>query len=589
MKKKFLLFSILYFLIFNLNAENLINKQRLIPANSWLYEAISVLYMDLGQVSIIGSAPYSYEEFYFYFSKIDYSKLCENSKVVYEKIKNFFEKKEFEFNFEPLKIGFNLNLYSQLNYKSNDEVDWTFSNPYDGNRYYDYEEKIYKTANYGDESFVASSQFFKPFALLPVYFNFAEIIMIYTEPTFTKSYWGMNDDKNFTNIPYNLNDFDFYWPKTAYISTGKLWNNNFGINFHTGRSGHQIGRSSLGSVIYNNTFETEAYSKLDLYTENFRAEINVVQVNPKRYMYLHNYEIKLFNKIRFSVLEGTFVNDDFELRYLNPFMIMHSYGAKDQNKSEFMEKYYGATAVCQYFGASLDIVPFRNFKIYALYAQNETQQSHELKGAYGRSMPDAKGVQVGIQYDLPYKTNGLWSFNIEGLYTSPYLYVKPGKEWSLISYRSNMLSKKGVPIYTWMGSPFGPDTMALEAKITYKNFEKFEIDFSYLFVAHGEKNTSMLNATVETEEGTIWAFYPAVLRKLGLLTDEESAKIARDMSLSGIIQYTNQFKIHGNYVINNNFKLDSEIIYMLILNNNNIKSNFLNNFQISFGVEYNLF
>ena len=80
-----------------------------------------------------------------------------------------------------------------------------------------------------------------------------------------------------------------------------------------------------------------------------------------------------------------------------------------------------------------------------------------------------------------------------------------------------------------------------------------------------------------------------MLRKLGLLTDEESAKIARDMSLSGIIQYTNQFKIHGNYVINNNFKLDSEIIYMLILNNNNIKSNFLNNFQISFGVEYNLF
>ena len=63
MKKKFLLFSILFFLIFNLHAENLINEQRLIPANSWLYEAISVLYMDLGQVSIIGSAPYSYEEF----------------------------------------------------------------------------------------------------------------------------------------------------------------------------------------------------------------------------------------------------------------------------------------------------------------------------------------------------------------------------------------------------------------------------------------------------------------------------------------------------------------------------------------------
>lgn len=589
MKKNFLFSLFFLLLLFNSNAENLINKQRLISANSWLYQALNVLFLDTGDVSIVDVAPYSYEEFYFYFSKIDYSTLSENSKILYKKVENFLTKKDFEFDFSPLKIGLNLNLYPQINYKSNKDVDWTFSNPYDGNRYFDYKDKVYKQSISGDESFAASSQYFKPFAMAPLYFNFAEKAYIHTELTFTKSYWGMNNDKNFTTIPYNLKDFDFYWPRTAYFSTGNVWNDNFGFNFQLGRSGYQFGRTSLGSVIYNNTFNTEFYSKVDLFTKDFRAELNVIQVNTKRYMYLHAYEIKLFDKIRFGITEGTFVNDEFELRYLNPFMIMHSYGAKDENKTELIEKYYVEYPVCQYIGLTLDIVPFRNCRIYALYSQNEMQASHELNSAYGRSLPNSLGCQLGVEYNLPYKTKGLWTFNVEGIYTSPYLYVKQALGDSLVSYRSNMLYNKGVPIYSWIGSPFGPDTLAMEAKVSYKNFEKFEIDFSYLIVAHGQNNSSMFSATVENEDGTFWAYYPSVLRKLGLISDKESEKIARDMSLSGTIQYTNQFKIHGNYIINEHLKLDSEIIYMLILNNNNIKSGFTNNFQLSFGVEYNLF
>ena len=67
MKKNFLFSLFFLLLLFNSNAENLINKQRLISANSWLYQALNVLFLDTGDVSIVDVAPYSYEEFYFYF------------------------------------------------------------------------------------------------------------------------------------------------------------------------------------------------------------------------------------------------------------------------------------------------------------------------------------------------------------------------------------------------------------------------------------------------------------------------------------------------------------------------------------------
>ena len=99
MKKNFLFSLFFLLLLFNSNAENLINKQRLISANSWLYQALNVLFLDTGDVSIVDVAPYSYEEFYFYFSKIDYSTLSENSKILYKKVENFLTKKDFEFDF----------------------------------------------------------------------------------------------------------------------------------------------------------------------------------------------------------------------------------------------------------------------------------------------------------------------------------------------------------------------------------------------------------------------------------------------------------------------------------------------------------
>lgn len=588
--KKNIIFMYIFCTFIALSYSNSIkNKQKLLFSESWLYDAIYILSTENKESILADIYPMSYEEYYFYFSKIDYSRLSENSKKLYKEVESYLSKEEVELDFSPLKIGINLRANLNFNYKSNDSLTWSYNNPYSGRKYFDYNDNEYKEAQFGDISFLKNTNYYKPFLELPIYLNFSDLIYIQTEPMLGKSYWGMIDNKNFTNIAYQAKDFDFLWPRTAYLNTGYIFNDDFGINFQLGKDGFQFGRTSTGSIIYNNTFETDAYSKLNLYTQNFKFETNVVQVNKERYMYLHSFELNLFKRIRFGLIEGTFVNDDFELRFLNPLMIMHSFGAWEQYASEVEKKYYVESKVCQYIGFTFDIIPFKNCRIYALYAQNEIQPPNELKTPYGKSLPNSIAGQFGIEYYLPHKNNNWFIFNLEALYTSPYMYLKAGRDWSLISYRSNMLKNKATPIYSWIGSPFGPDTIALEAKISYKQFNKFEFDFSYLFVAHGENNFSIFNSIIETEDGIIYAYFPSALRILEELSDEESEKKARDMSLSGIIQYSNQFKFHASYNLNKNFKLDSEIIYMLILNHNNIKTNFINNIQFSIGLEYKLF
>ena len=588
MKKIILLLSLIFTLNNSIYPKNIKNGGKLIYAGSWLVDAMYILCSASNSVSLTELTPISYDEYYFYLTKIDYSKLDEEAKELYDKVLDYLNNEQPQLDLSVLKFGVNMIAYPQVNFKTNSDINWTYANPYSGNRYFDYNSNSFQTSQYTDESFAKTGDYLKPTFTFPIFINFADLLHFQMEPFLGKSFWGMENDKNFTNICYKMKDFDFYLPRVAYFSGGYIWNNNIGFNFQIGKEDYQMGRSLTGSVIYNNSFVTDGYARLNLFTENFKYETNIVHVNTKRYMYLHTFEIKMFKKIRVALMEGTFVNSDFELRFLNPFMVMHSYAAWNQYSTEAEERYYSESHVCQYFGFTLDVVPFKNSRIYFLYAQNEIQLPHEAKGDYGKTLPNGIGAQLGAEYFIPHK-EGWWTINVEALYTSPYLYLKQGRDWSLINYRTNMLSNKGVPMYSWIGSPYGPDTLAFGGKVSYEKVNKINLDFSYFFVAHGQNNFSMFSATTEKDGQTFWAYYPSVLKLLGLLDDEAAAKKARDMSLTGVLQYTNEFKIHCNYYLRPNLKLNSELIYMFIINNNNIKSKIQHNLQFSFGVEYKLF
>lgn len=578
---------VVFFVLFNANLfSESYSRHQLIPAGHWLYDAFYVLSTEQKQVSLLDNAPVSLSEFELNLHSIDYDNLSSTGKEIYNKIEDYIAEKKKSLNLGPVDIYMNLNINPILMFKTNDNIDWTFATDYSGPN---------NSANvgYGTSSGYSSDIFSKPFLSVPIRITFPKHFIIELEPFVTKSFWALSEHDNFINLPLSGSDFDFLMPRNAYASTGLVFD-DWGINIHIAKEGIQIGKTQTGSIIYNSTFETDAYVQLSLYSKKFKYNLDMVQINKNKYIYLHNLNFILFNRLKIGFIEGTLVNGPLELRFLNPLMVMHSFAAWDQNLTDLEKRYYGEAHNAQYFAFNIDFAPVQNLRFYFLFAMNEIQIPYELGSDSANALPNSLGGQLGIEYTLPYKDG--WFFgSLEGIYTSPYLYLKQGKDWSLISERTNMQSYGAIPIYSWIGSPFGPDSIAGQLKFGYKKLGKWSAELDYLFVAHGINSFGLFGEKkeIKDENGNILIvvdnYYPSVKLKNDTYTAEEAKEDARSMALKGNIQYTNEITLKGSYTLNNHFSFDASFTYTFIFNNHNIVGNFDHGMQMYFGAKFVLF
>lgn len=567
-----------FVVIYNLKIYSQIyNPQQLIPANHWIYDAIYYLQLESKQISLLDNSPISVAEINMFLKSIDFYNLSSSGKDLYYKIQNYLYDSKSLFSFGPVKVNLKLNLSPSFLFKTNSNIDWSFATDYTG-------EQNGIDSGYGSVSNYMENEFVSPIFSVPISISFDKYAMIYAEPFLGKSYWAMSEPDNISNIPMAGSDMDFLTPRNAFFSGGYTFN-WWGINLHIAKEGLEIGRTTTGSVIYNSNFETDAYIQLSFFAPKFKFNIDVVEIQKNKYMYLHQFEFSIFNRIKLGLVEGTLVDGPFEIRFLNPLMIMHSFNAWDEYYTPFEKKVYGEAHISQYLGVTLDIIPFKNARIYSLYAMNELQTITELGSVSSNSIPDSFSFQLGMEYNIPLKNSLNWlSFSIEGVYSSPFMYIKQGADWSLYRERFNMHSYSNIPIRSWIGTPFGPDAIGGKFKITYNHIEKLKIDFGYLFVAHGTNSFNLFDKKiiVYDENGKpveIYGYYPSVLYRNKKIKSEDAENVGRNHFLTGIILYTNELSLQGKYVINKNIELNSKLSFIFIFNHKNIPNNF------EFGVE----
>lgn len=581
-----------FFIALNFDAfSEIYSAKELVPADSWVYDALYTLSMENGSSTIADTAPLSVEELCFHFSLIDSENLSDSGKTLYEKIDSFLNNRGTALNLGPVHIGFNVLNDTELMFKTSDDIDWTFATDYSGDK-----DFFGKEREFGAASNFEGNELTQPFLKFRFLLDFSDFFAIELDPFWGKSFWGLSKDSSFTNFPAPLEDMEFLQPTTAYASTGYLFKDKkLGFNVHVAKQGLQIGHTKTGSIIYNDTYQTDAYFQLNLYSQKFKYEMNVVEVDNSKYLYLHSIHIAPSKYFRVSFLEGTQLTQPFELRYLNPLMIMHSFGSwteynNDTDVKEHEDRYgnkiseeekYGEAWCAAYFAASVDVIPVKNLRIYGLFAMNEFQLPFEKESDTGASMPNSMAAQLGAEYNIPENRGGYYKLGFEAVYTTPYMYLKQGEAWSLYRKRYNMQGNGTIPICSWMGSPFGPDALSLLASVKYDMPQKWSAEFDYLFVAHGENSFGLF-------QGKDDLFYPSVLFSTSYLNASDARDLAEKF-LNGTIQYTNQFTVKGNYVINDHFKLKGQFTYSLIFNNKNISDEFACGAQISFGCEARLF
>lgn len=610
-KRIFVFLSILsiHFFTFSQNFGN----QELVPAGHWVYDALTMLNNEQMRTSFAVNAPLPVGELKMYFDLIDYEKLSEGSKITYDRLLSYFEKKAFRFELGGAFASVNLGLNPEFYYKSNKDIDWTFGTDYTGklkNLGFNVSETNFKdrvkqetgSQEAADNSRIttvekdygAASAWNVPlrkyFFDIPLYIGWSDYFIIHSKPGFAKNFWGMTDDSNFINLSYSNDTVEFLQPDSAYGSAGMTFG-NWGFNVNLNRSGLQFGKTQTGSVIYNSTFQTNFAGQLNLYSPRLKYNLDVVEIASNRLLYLHLIEARpLVNWLRLSFVEGTFINEPFEFRFLNPLMFMHSFGAWDDYKTADEAKWYdGEAHVCAYMGIQVEATPCRNLRLYFLYAQNEIQSEAEKSSIGGKCMPDSLGIQLGAEFTKSDRNGGWWLGTLEGIYTTPYLYIKQGSEWSLYSYRYDMQKNGKYPLCSWIGTPFGPDALGFQTRLRYEQFGKWNTEFNFLFLAHGTNSFGLFNSKVVIDGVEYSAYYPSVLRKMGLISDDDAVDMARTYKLTGTVQFTNQITLKGNYILNDHLNFNAQLVYSFIFNNKNKTGDFAHGMELSLGMEYKLF
>ena len=534
------------------------NSSQLLPAGHWIYDSLKTLFMEERLVCFNENSMMTVSEIKFYFEQLDPDTLSSSGRKLYDEAEEFLYENDSLLDLTPFRFDFDTKFTGEGYYKTSDDIPWSF-------RY-----------NYKDN-----------FASFPLKFGFSDYVAVESDLFLGKSHYGSSRNDNYTNLPYRNGDFEFMFPRFAYGSLAGSFN-GWGANIHIGKQGFQIGDTKIGSVIYNNTFETDSYINLNLYSKYFKYSMDVVQISNEKWFYLHQFTARLHKTFKFSAIEGSMLNAPFEIRYLNPLMIMHQYASWTQYNSDNKNGIYGENHFCAYLAGLFEWQPVENLRIYGLYAQNELQLPME-KDRMGVLAPDSLGGQLGVELNLPFE-GGYWKGFAEAIYTSPYLYIKQNPESSLYRERGDNLVSD--TIYSWVGSPFGPDTFGVKTGVSYEQPRHWSAGLDYFFLAKGENDFGIFSK-YDAEKG-YYNYYPYAAYNLyggGADDDEvyeEARSQARNMWVSGTPMYVNQISLEGEYIFNQRFSGSARTIYTFIFNAGHQSGRFAHGVEFAISLSYTL-
>lgn len=567
MRKRIAVFIFLFISTFVFNfseklSAQVLNNSQVLPPNHWVYSNLKTLAMSQKLTFFNENSMMTVSEIKFCFEQIDDSLLDDALYDLYVQTEEFLYNKKALASFDPFYFDFRIKLNGELYYKSNDDIPWTFKYFYKDN-----------------------------FATFPIKIGFSDYVAIQTDPYVGKSDYGASRNDSITNFPFRDGDVEFLFPRFAYGSTAFMFD-KWGVNFHIGKEGFQIGDSKIGSVIYNHTFETDAYTNLNVFTKYFKYSMDVVQISNEKWFYIHQFTVRPHKTFKFSALEGSMLNAPFEIRYLNPLMIMHQYSSWTQYDNDDLNKYYGENHFCAYLAGLIDWQPVNNLRIYALYAQNELQLPTE-RGKMGVLTPDSLGGQLGFEFIVP-SQEGIWNGFVESIYTTPYLYIKQNPESSL--YRTRGDNLKEYQTKTWIGSPFGPDSFGIKTGFGYEKPQSFAFNMDYFFLAKGEHDFSIFDSKKDETTG-VYTYYPWVSYNVYKKTHndkdddgiyQEAKNDARWMWLCGTPTFLNTITAEGNLTVNSRIALDLKCAYSFLFNTNHVGGRFSHGVEIDFSLTYNL-
>jgi hypothetical protein len=470
--KIFIFAFLLVFCIFPSEKLYSLPPQKQLQPGDWAYDAIAILSREQGKVFFIDSRV-TVAQMEKYLEEIDIDSLSESGLVIYDRLAAYLKSEPSKnLQSDALSIWFDVSLQPEAYYKSNENNLWIFNDH-------------------------ARS----PILQLPWGFSLGPWITAEMELYFGQNEYAATLHDNYVNIPLDpVAQADIHFPRRAYVSVGSPISEASGVNLAIGIGDNFYGRTRTGSIIISEYLERTIYAQASIYSPFLKYTAQVLQYEVNKYQYMHYIQIRPHRTFSFSVAEGVMVNAPLELRFLNPFIIFHSYesyktydkynedlGYKEDSKEDDTPfDPNGHSRIGSYLGVKLEYQPINNFRFYGLFVMDvlnlPMKKTHWMEGLY----PDAIGFQAGTEFSFPVN-GGYWEFGLEGVYTYPYLYIMWGKGWSFYKEVPE-LDTMEPPLRYWTGTPFGPDTIAGTLWAGFRSSTNWYSGFSFTFSAQGERS-----------------------------------------------------------------------------------------------------
>ena len=453
----------LLFLAFSYQAACL-PEQKILAPGDWSYDALEFLALEQGTV-IPADQAITVSRARMILDGFDWENLSDEGQALYDELVRYLDSGPlFGLKSGALSGSFGVILDAELFYKTNEDNAWI----------YDYHSR-------------------HPFLELPLGLAFDPYIAGELIPFVAQHEKAATVHANYSNFPYDpVSQFDIHFPKTAYLSAGINLGESSGIHAALGMGADFFGRTRTGSIFRSDYLDKVNYARLSLYSPVLRYGAEVMQLQVNKYQYMHYLHIRPASWLNLSLAEGVMANAPLELRFLNPFAIFHGYEAYKTygdynaalgvpaNDDDLIEPSDGSR-IGSYFGFKFELQPVNFWRFYGLFAMNQFQLPIEVSEWKDSLTPNAFAVQAGTEAAVP-AMGGYWHFGLEGVYTLPYMYVLHHKDWSFYAETDPERNTR-----VWVGSPFGPDTIAGTFYAGFKTL-KWEAALSFVFAAQGERS-----------------------------------------------------------------------------------------------------
>jgi hypothetical protein len=482
--------------------------QKLIFLDEWLYDALTALSLEQRDL-FITDATMSVAQIEQALTVIDEESLSPGGALLYKKIRAYLaEEGSFSVSKSLFALNFSVNSQPEFYYKTNDETGWTY-------------DKYYR----------------HPFLTGLFDVSISKYINLGTEVYLAENRRLSDSNNNYFNFPFDtmidgVQPLDINIPKRAYLNMGLPLGSGFGIDFRIGIGDDSWGRTKTGSIVLSDHMKGASYMGLYLYSPfvNYAAEIKQLEVT--KYFYSHHFQVNLFKRFSFSLVEGVMVNAPFELRYLNPAMVFHGFTAwesyREYNWQIGNEDFaFNNSRVGSFLGVIADFRPWKYGRIYGLFGLNEFQIPGELDNR-DITVPNGMAFQLGYESYIPVP-RGHWTFGVEGVYTYPYMYILENKDWS---YFRESYEVSNPVIREWTGTPFGPDSIAGTLWLGYRDSSQWSISSSFLFLVQGENaDTGIFGSGEKPETGN--SYYSNTREEMLSTTPTGTPEFTYMLSLQG--------------------------------------------------------